>query len=200
MRWALPPLIAALAAWSCAHVPLEESDGLDFETRRARLEAVERWEMRGRLAVDTGEQAFQGRFQWRQDAGALLLSIRGPFGNSVVEISGSPDALTVRARGETWRMADAEVELSEVLGWWLPVTSLDAWLLGLPDAEFEARTRFAAAGVLATLDQRLWHVDYDGYRLADDVLVPGRIEMRHETLRLRLTVDDWAPTAAAPPS
>ena len=59
-------LAAAVAAAGCARLPVV-SDGLSPRERQARLAAAESWEMRGRLAVDTGERAFQARFRWRQD-------------------------------------------------------------------------------------------------------------------------------------
>jgi outer membrane biogenesis lipoprotein LolB len=76
---------------------------------------------------------------------------------------------------------------------------LPGWLLGLPDPEFRAETRPGADGTLAALDQRLWHVAYPAYQLVDaagtagDVLVPRRIDLTHEGLELRLTIDEWRP-------
>jgi outer membrane biogenesis lipoprotein LolB len=56
-------LAAALAVAGCAHVPVS-TDGLDPAARRARSEALRGWDMRGRLAIDTGEGASQARFRW----------------------------------------------------------------------------------------------------------------------------------------
>ena len=131
-------LTAALLA-ACAHLPVGD-DGLSYEQRRTRLEAVGAWEMRGRLAVQTGDDAFQGRFSWQQRADALDLAVRSPLGAGVLEVNGTPSALKVTARGDTRVLEDPETQLSELLGWWLPVGSLHAWLLGLPDPTFKAST------------------------------------------------------------
>ncbi len=172
------------------------------------LQSVRAWEMRGRLTVDTGDRAFQGSFNWRQqDDDALELVVRGPLRNGVLQVKGRPDALTVTARGETRTLTDPETELSELIGWWLPVASLPDWLLGFPDRDFRAVTQLGADGTLASLEQRLWRVDYPAYGLAAPegefgtaVLVPRRIDMTHGALKLRLTIDDWQPTTgpAAP--
>ena len=143
------------------------TDGLSLEQRRD--DACSRcatWEMRGRLTVDTGERAFQGSFNWRQHGDALELIVRGPLRNGVLQVEGRPDALTVTARGETRTLTDPEAELSELIGWWLPVASLPHWLLGFPDREFRAVTEPGADGTLASLEQRLWRVDYPAYGLA----------------------------------
>ena len=80
------------------------------------------------------------------------------------------------------------------------MASLPHWLLGFPDSEFRAVTEPGADGTLASLEQRLWRVDYTEYGLAqsDDagsqVLVPSRIDLAHGALTLKLTIDDWHPS------
>ena len=191
--------LAALALAGCMHLPAVD-DGLDRATRRDRLESLTAWEMRGRLAVDAAGDAYQGRFRWRRDGDRLTLSVRGPLGAGGVDVDGTAEALTVRARGESWALTDPETQLSELLGWWLPVTSLSDWLLGLPDEAHAAAPVFDAAGRLASLEQRLWHLDFPAYQLAGGVAVPRSIEMAHAALRLELTVDSLMPLpgSAAP--
>jgi outer membrane lipoprotein LolB len=196
-----PALLAAALLGGCVSLPVG-TDGLSLAERRSALEAVTAWEMRGRMTVDTGERAFQGSFSWRQQDDALELAVRGPLRNTVLQVTGPPDALTVTARGETRTLTDPETELSELLGWWLPVASLPHWLLGFPDTGFRGETEAGTDGTLAALDQRLWHVAYPLYELtaltgnSTGVLLPRRIELTHGALELRLTIDDWQPSAS----
>lgn len=197
-------LVCAATLSACATLP-SGTDGLNLERRREALESIDRWEMRGRLTVDAGDRGVQGRFNWTQDGDALELVVRNPLGAGVLRVAGRPDALTVTARGETRTLKDAEVELSELVGWWLPVTSLSSWLLGFPDDGFRAASALGQDGTLASIEQRLWHVAYQSYGLApidatgEQVLVPSRIEMSHRELTLRLTIDDWEPREASAP-
>ncbi|HWN37418.1 MAG TPA: outer membrane lipoprotein LolB, partial [Gammaproteobacteria bacterium] len=117
------------------------------------------------------------------------------------QVEGRPDALTVRRGGETHTLTDPETELSELIGWWLPVASLPDWLLGFPDDQFRAVTMPGADGTLASIEQRLWRVDYPAYGLAptssetgSQALVPRRIDMTYGALTLKLTIDDWQRT------
>lgn len=152
--------------------------------------------MNGRIAVNTGSQAFQGRFRWRQTEDEVELSISNPLGMSVLRVSGPPERLTVRAGGETWELEDPEPELSALLGWWLPVRSLDAWLLGHADPDFGAERQFSPTRTeLRTLDQRLWHLDYESYRMHEGLLLPRRIDLAHGELELRVIVDGWRPSS-----
>jgi outer membrane lipoprotein LolB len=198
-------LLALGALGGCATLQTG-TDGLNLEQRREALHSVDTWEMRGRLSVDTGERSFQGSFNWRQQGDALELVVRGPLRNGVLQVEGRPDALTVRARGETRTLTDPEAELSELIGWWLPVASLPDWLLGFPDDEFRADTMPGNDGTLASIEQRLWRVDYPAYGLAatsggtgNQALVPRRIDMTHGALTLKLTIDDWQATATTTP-
>jgi outer membrane lipoprotein LolB len=204
MKWrAAHALLAAAMLGGCASLPTG-TDGLSLAQRRERLESVRAWEMRGRLTIDTGDRAVQFRFNWRQDADTLELIVRNPLGAGILRVTGQPDALSVTARGETRTLTDPETELSELLGWWLPVASLPDWLLGFPDTGFQATTAVGRDGTLAALDQRLWHVAYPTYGLApiaataDEVLVPSKIDLTHGELTLKLTIDDWETATVAP--
>lgn len=202
-RRAALAVLAAVMLGGCASLPTG-TDGLSFAQRRERLESVTAWEMRGRLVVDTGERAFQGSFNWRQRDDALELVVRGPLRNGVLQVNGRPSALTVTARGETRTLTDPETELSELIGWWLPVASLPDWLLGFPDGGFSAVTELGRDGTLAALEQRLWHVAYPTYGLAplaatgEEVLVPSQIDLTNGDLTLKLTIDDWRTATVSP--
>jgi outer membrane lipoprotein LolB len=199
---AAPAFLAAALLTACASLPTG-TDGLSLAQRRETLDSVPAWDMRGRLVVDTGDRAVQGRFSWRQDGDALELVVRNALGAGILRVTGPPDALTVTARGETRTLTDPETELSELIGWWLPVASLPDWLLGFPDRDFRAAIEPGVDGTLAALEQRLWRVAYPAYGLApiapdgEGVLVPSRIELAHTDLKLRLTIDAWQPTTPA---
>jgi outer membrane lipoprotein LolB len=188
---ALPiTLAAAMLLAACAHLPVE-GDGFTLAERRAQLDKLAGWDMRGRLAVSTAEDGFSGSFQWRKRDDHVELLIRGPFGAGVLQVSGTRDALTVRARGDTWLLGDPEPELSALLGWWMPVASLDAWLVGMPDAVFPARSEPGTGGTLSAFEQRLWRLEFPLYQLAQGILLPRRIDMSHGDIALRLTVDSF---------
>ena len=195
--WSAAALIglACAVVSGCAHLRSVE-DGLSYEERRTRLLETPGWRMNGRIAVNTGAEAFQGRFRWRQTEDEVELSISNPLGMSVLQVSGPQERLTVRAGGETWELADPEPELSALLGWWLPVRSLDSWLLGHADPDFGADRQLSPTRTeLRTLDQRLWRLTYQSYRLHEGLLLPRRIDLAHGALELRVFVDGWQPSS-----
>jgi outer membrane biogenesis lipoprotein LolB len=182
-RW-LAPVAAALALAACATLPVG-TDGLSYDARRHLLEGIDAWEIRGRLAVDTGQRGFQGSFDWQQEADSLDLSVRGPLGAGVLQVVGTPSSMMFTARGETRTLTDPEPELSA--------------LLGFTDPGFRASIANGTGGTLAGFEQRLWRISFPTYQLAmlagdgNGVLIPRRIDLAHGDLKLRLTIDDWRP-------
>jgi outer membrane lipoprotein LolB len=191
-------LAAALLVSACATFRVG-TDGLSFAERRARLEAVPAWQVRGAIVVDTAEEgATTLRFAWLQDREHLTLNVRSRLGPSVLQVEGTPDELIVTARGDRYELTDPETELTALLdGWWLPVTSFRSWLLGFPDADYRADSERGADGTLERLTQRLWDVEYPTYQLVStpqgDALVPRQIELEHDDLTLLVTITEWAP-------
>jgi len=187
----------ALVVTACAHVAAVV-DGLDYQRRQAALDRVSGWDVSGRLAVDTGERGYQARFFWQQRGEKLELLVRGLLGARSFRVEGTEASLTVESRGETQVLSDPERQLSEMLGWWLPVTSVTHWLLGHPDPDFAAATDRGAADTLTTLDQREWQIRYDEYQLAEGLLIPRRITLTDPPLELRLAITDWHTATDAP--
>jgi outer membrane lipoprotein LolB len=188
---------AAIVLGGCAHTGVVD-DGLNYQQRQARLSDFSDWILRGRLVIDTGERGYQARVSWQQRGDGLELEVRGLLGAGSFRIEGNDTSLTVTRRGETEVLTDPERQLSAMFGWWLPVTSLDSWLLGQPDTAYPANAGRGAAGTLASLEQRDWRIVYDEYQLAGGLLVPRRVTLSHQALELTLVTTDWQPADTEP--
>jgi outer membrane lipoprotein LolB len=188
--------VASLAA-GCTHMQIAD-DGLGFERRQSELAAISDWDLRGGIVVDTGDGAYQSRFSWQQRGDELELEINGRLGIGRALIGGNESRLTVDARGETEVLTDPEQQLSDMLGWWLPVTSAEYWLLGRPDPDYPAQTSRGRYDTLATLTQREWQLSYDEYQLTEGRLVPRHITMTYAPLELSLRIIEWRSAVTEP--
>jgi outer membrane lipoprotein LolB len=201
VRRLLPLAGAAVLLGGCAHTSIEDGadDYLGFAARQERLAALDRWNLNGRLTVDSGDRTDSTRFRWRQRGPeiSLIIDSRVP-GTPELRVEGTESALMLYPPREEPRLLnDPENELSAMFGWWLPVTSLEHWLVGSADPDFPyERLDLGPSGTLAALRQRDWRIRYEGYRLVDGLLVPSRLTFRHASLELTLSVTDFSPVAA----
>ena len=82
-------------------------------------------------------------------------------------------------------------QLQERLGVELPIDHLRYWLLGVPDpsAAFELKRNDQDRALQLT--QADWNIAYDRYMPVDGDLLPARVVLRREGVRVRIAVDRW---------
>jgi outer membrane lipoprotein LolB len=119
-------------------------------------------DLNGKIAVNyqnNGEQQpVNGNFSWSQRPGRIDVSIFNPLGQTVAEISVTPDSATLTQANRAPRTAkDIDTLTQQALGWQLPVAGLRDWLQGYAvDAQGK---RFAASPANNNVVTR------DGWRL-----------------------------------
>ncbi|MEM7503819.1 MAG: lipoprotein insertase outer membrane protein LolB [Pseudomonadota bacterium] len=163
-----------------------------WEARRAVLQELTDWNFSGRIGVSAGEEGFNGRLRWRQQANEFQASVSGPLGAGAVRIDGDADTITVEERDGTLTvLPNPERDLRERYGWTIPVTSLRFWALGIPDPALPAETEIDAAGQLSRLQQGGWAVSIPQYREGGGQPMPRRIVAENGDAKVRLVIDQW---------
>jgi outer membrane lipoprotein LolB len=181
----------ALLATGCATLPEAGSVG-DWPARRATLQSLERWTLDGRMAVAAGSEGFSGGLSWRQDGPQAAIKLRAPIGGGAIAISVAGEAISVTDRdGTTFEGEDARRLVARHIGTSLPVAELRYWLVGAPAPGSPHRESMGADQRLASLEQSGWRVGYTAYRGVGEVVLPSRMEITTEGLRLRILVAGW---------
>ena len=180
----------------CAGVPEPPTLPGDWQRRADRLAALDQWNLRGRIAVKTDVDAFNGTLVWTQADDFLSLTFRAPLGVGGFHLVGDRRGLTLQmSNGEEWQLTDPERELQERIGWSVPLDDLRFWILAVP-AEGESELEYDDAGRLQRLYQDGWQVSYSAYKQVQDEWMPHRFVVEAAGIRLRLAVDRWRLTAA----
>ena len=179
-------LLVVVLSYGCAR-PLVVEPGADLG-----LDVVDSWNAGGRIAVARAGEGFNGGFTWRQREESIDLTVRGPLGFGAMAIRGDDAELSITHRGETLPLEDPERDLSQIVGWWVPVGSLSAWLRALPDPRFPAQLSRDEAGLLRRLEQRGWTASYESYRRQGQFLVPRKFNLENGDVNVRVVVDRWS--------
>ena len=188
----VPLFLTALISACVTPKNLELPELSDWENRQDVLVGVDEWEFAGRIGVSAGDEGFNGQLRWRQDGVVFRARINGPLGVGSVFINGDRRKITVTDRnGAVTELHDAEVELRQMYGWTIPVTSLRFWALGIPDPASPAETEFGEDGQLSKLRQQNWEVDITQYREGGGQLMPRRLTAVNDDVKVRLVIDNW---------
>jgi outer membrane lipoprotein LolB len=185
--------IAVLLA-SCRTVPVHEgpTQSSAWELRRPLLQARDRFELKGRVAVATGSEGFNARLRWTQDGKQTRMSLDGPLGTGGVQVtSDGSDVSIVTSRGERLDHEAARAELTNRLGFDPPLDSLRYWILGVPEPGHPAQESLDSQQRLSALEQNGWQIQYTDYMSVGGEWLPSKLTLQRLGVRLRVVVDGW---------
>jgi len=185
-------LVLVLLLAACQTPPRKGPSSQAWETRRAELQQRDRFDLKARVAVATGQEGFNARLRWTQAGAHSQLALDGPLGVGGAEVDFDGASLSVRtARGQQLSNEAARSELEGRLGFEPPLQSLKYWIQGVPDPATPANEVLDDQQRLASLSQGDWQVDYDSYANSHGEWLPQRVTLRRAGVRVRLLIDGW---------
>jgi outer membrane lipoprotein LolB len=185
--------LAVLLA-ACVSAPRRPAVQLPWPARRARLQALDPYELAGRVAVAAGSEGFSAHLSWKQQGARSTVELNGPLGIGGLHVVSDGATLDVQtSKGERLSSGQARAELEDKFGFEPPLGSLRYWLLGVPDPGRPAVERVGAEQRLAGLVQDGWQITYAAYLDADGYSLPRRLTLQRGDVRVRLIVYSWQP-------
>ena len=175
---------SALAA--CATVRPQPPPSTSWEQRVTALQQARGWQLDGRAAVALGQQGWQATLNWRQSEMFAEVRLSGPFGIGALVLKQGPDGLSLNGAPPSEAVL---AQVQEKLGFDLPLENLHYWLLGVPNpaAGFEvSRNDQDRAKSIA---QAGWSIAYDRYMPVAGDLLPARLVLSREDVRVRIIID-----------
>jgi outer membrane lipoprotein LolB len=172
---------------ACATRPALKPAGA-WSMRAQALQHANSWTLDGRAAVAAGSQGWQASLDWHQNDSSSELHLAGPLGIGAQTITRTANGISLNGAPPS----DATLsQLQERLGFALPIDDLRFWLLGVPNpaSAFEL-TRNEQDRALH-LTQSDWDIDYDRYTPSGDDVLPARIVLTRNDIRVRIIVDRW---------
>jgi outer membrane lipoprotein LolB len=186
-------LVAVAGCASGARVARDGGAVLSQADRAARLDAMPRWSLTGRIAVSDGRDGGSGRLEWMQDGPHFDIAVRAPVASGSWRLSG--DGLVAQIDGlgpEPLRDVDAEALLAREIGWHLPMAQVAAWVRALPADAAGARIEPGQDGLPAILREAGWTVEYRAWTAADGIPMPRRLVARRAPFEVRIAIERWS--------
>ena len=185
-------VVLALSGCAATRPSIDLPDISAWEQRQAVLGTIANWEFKGRIAVKTGDDGFNGKFDWTQTGDDFFATVGGPLGIGTVRIEGDDQVIVLTDKdGVRTVLVDPEAELLFRYGWTIPVASLRYWALGIPDPSMPAATEFDETGQLVRIDQSQWQVQISRYREAAGQQMPRTLTATNPDTRVRMVIDRW---------
>jgi outer membrane lipoprotein LolB len=177
-----PPVSDPQAAWT-AH--------------RAALARIQTWDVRGRVAVRSGDDGVQASLLWVRESDLQRIELTGPFGGGRVRLIQNRDGAELHdTDNRVYRDSSLQRLLQRRVGWDLPISELNYWMLGLPAPGAVTGMELDEWGRLKVLQQSGWEIRLLEYSQQDGVELPSRLFVRRvETstapMEARLVVEKW---------
>jgi len=192
-------LPASLLLNACTAVQVTESDITSqaaaeaaYRNRTESLRSVSAWSLVGRISLDDGEEGGSGRLQWVVNADRSSMDFHGAMGRGAWHLESGPEGAVLQLAdgGETFA-AGVDALIQQQLGWPVPVAALRWWVLGLAAPGPVEAQQLEAGGLLTSLQQFGWQIDFNRYASQTGVAMPIRLDARQDNYRVKLAVSRW---------
>ncbi len=186
-------ILIALMLTSCATIaPPAPAMEMPWKSREAKLTRIQHWQINGKIAVQSSQEAGSATVNWIQQQNHFTISLLGPLGSSGLQMQGQPGGVTLKtAQGKTFHATNPEQLLAEQWGFHVPVSYLNYWIRGLPVPSVEANTQWDTYGRISTLTQEGWKVQFLSYTRADGFDLPSKINITSSSLKVKIIVYHW---------
>lgn len=157
--------------------------------------AITRWELRGRLGVQTASNGGMMDMTWRQAGDEFSIRLIAPLGSGTTLIQGDGQYTEIRhANGQRQEIENVDEVFRKALDVDLPASALKDWVRGLPAAGMAIDKRnWNKLGLIERLQQEGWTVELKEYT-GTDIQMPHAIYLGHlaqPELDIRLVLKQW---------
>jgi len=186
-------LLYTLAA--CTTSPERATDQVSltaFQNRSGQLGEIASWGLAGKISMDDGAQGGSGRLRWDVEAGLSELDFHGALGRGAWHLLVVPGLARLQLADGTVETAPGVGELiRDQVGWPVPLDALQWWVRGLAaPGPIENRT-LDTQGLLISLRQFGWTVEYNRYDSFAGVQLPVRLDAKRQNYRVKLAISRW---------
>ncbi len=178
------PLIVSIMMVGCATVkpvkPLSSPEmHRQWRMHVTRLKHIDRWDIKGRMAVKTADDGGSATFIWERQRDVHRIEMFGPFGGGRVVIEQDVTGAVMRNnKKQEFEAATAEALLYSKIGWHVPFENLKCWLRGIPAPDAYEGLILDSKGRALGFQQGGWEIDILDYALRQGLELPRKVFLK----------------------
>ena len=186
----LSALLLIFLLTSCA-TPPKPPVSLNSSTHQLSLKQQEHWSIKGKLGFKSPDKKQSANFRWQQKQEDYQLNMTSIIGTSLVKMHGSENSVTLVADDETYQDTDPSFLIWRVTGWQIPVEKMRFWIKG--QHQKNDKVLISKEGWVNQLQPmcnncKNWLINYDNYKLVDNIWLPHKVVLRNKTSNSQLLV------------
>jgi len=163
-----------------------------YDNRSENIASVSSWNLVGRISMDDGEEGGSGRLQWVVKDEHSTLDFQGAMGRGAWQLEIEPGGAALRlADGSEYFADGVDALVQQQIGWPIPVKALQWWVRGLAAPGTIDAQQLDTDGLLTSLAQFGWQIDFNRYASDAGVAMPVRLDARQNDYRVKLAISRW---------
>jgi outer membrane lipoprotein LolB len=182
-------LFIGMSLTGCSIFDLQQ----DSQILEKQLNTLQQWQVRGKLSVVSPNEAVTGYLTWQQNKEDFDLFLSGPFGQGSSRLVGNNNQATLTLPNQDPVNApSAEYLMARYLGWNFPVLDLRYWVKGQPSPHTTFTEVRNTLGLLESLQQHGWKVEFSRYQRQGDTWLPGRVKIIGNDFKFIFAIKEWS--------
>lgn len=189
-------LLSSCQLWQTTHElppPAPDQPKLDWVEHVRTLTLLQEWQIKGKIGVRTADDGGSAYLDWSQSFDSFYILLSGPLGQGSTIISGNPFGARLENGDGTYISESPEQLVQQHTGWTIPIHQLLYWVKGIPSPRGASTLQYNEYGTLRSLQQEGWHLEFDRYADILGTLLPQRIKIQREDLKVTLIIKEWLP-------
>lgn len=180
---------------ACTGVTLKEP-GVEnrpaYQQRAGLLSAVETWGLVGKISLDDGDQGGSGKLRWNVEPQQSELNFHGAMGRGAWHLQTGPEGASLQmADGTQQSAANVNELIEDNVGWPVPLDALHWWVRGLAAPGTAENEEIGPDGLLVSLHQFGWQVNFTRYAAVNGMDLPVRLDAKRNDYRVKLAISRW---------
>lgn len=166
-----------------------------WDQHKQKLEQIKNWSLSGKIAIYIEKERQSANLHWRQTGEDYSIQLTTFIGTRILQVTKNSEGVEIiNDEGEKFVGQDASTLIRELSpGLDLPIASLQQWIKGNPvDASYQLNDQQLVSDLLGKDENSgLWAVNYQQYQLYGNNLLPRKIELKQDHIRVKIAINQW---------